>query len=237
MIRILLNITRLARQRLIAVLFPVLLVTGTIAAPASATGIADLPNLGPDSSVWVVDQAEVISRINEGQLNAALGDLQSQSGNDVKLVAIRRLDYGETVDSLAEKLFERWFPAPDTQANATLLVLETLTNNVAIRTGVAVKAVMPDNIAQSVAADTIGVPLREGDKYNQAFLAAKDRLVAVLSGQEDPGPPEVKEVLNTEGTFTAAEDTKQGSATVWVVVLLVLATVIPMATYFLYASN
>lgn len=78
------------------------------------------------------------------------------------------------------------------------------------------------------------MPLRDGNKYNQAFLDASDRLVAVISGNPDPGPPVVEETIQTEGTFARAEDTDDRSATVIVVVLLVLATVIPMATYYFY---
>ncbi|MFM8009184.1 MAG: YgcG family protein, partial [Dolichospermum sp.] len=37
-----------------------------------------------------------------------------------------------------------------------------------------------------------------------------------------------------EGTFTKAEDTDKENATVWVVGLLIAATVIPMATYYIY---
>ena len=60
-------------------------------------------------------------------------------------------------------------------------------------------------------------------------------MVAVLSGLEDPGPPAVKE-LNIEGTFTTAEDTDDRSAAIWTIVLLILATVIPMVTYFWYVG-
>jgi len=78
------------------------------------------------------------------------------------------------------------------------------------------------------------VPLREGNKYNKSFLEASDRLVAVLSGQPDPGPPVVEETVQVEGTFTSAEETDTKNSTIWVVVLLVVATVVPMATYFFY---
>ena len=209
-------------------------ILGTL--PAHATGIKDLPNLASDRSTWVVDHAEVISRTNESQLNSALKQLAQETGNGVNLVAIRRLDYGETIDSFADKLFEAWFPTSEAKAHQTLLVLDTLTNNVAIRTGDAVNETMANDVAQSVAVDTVGVPLREDNKYNEAFLDAGDRLVAVLSGQPDPGPPEVKNTLNTEGTFTKAEDTDAGSATIWVIGLLIVATVVPMATYFFYVG-
>ncbi len=95
---------------------------------------------------------------------------------------------------------------------------------------------MPDDIAQSVVSETILIPLREGDKYNQAFLDASDRLVAVLSGKPDPGPPQIAETANLEGTFKKAEETDTGNATIWVIGLLLAATIIPMATYYLYVK-
>ncbi len=96
------------------------------------------------------------------------------------------------------------------------------------------KSLLTDEIAQSVAGETLQVPLREGNKYNEAFTAASDRIVTVLSGQPDPGAPEVVDNTQVESTFKKAEETDQGNATVIVVVLLVLATVIPMVTYFWY---
>jgi uncharacterized protein len=78
-------------------------------------------------------------------------------------------------------------------------------------------------------------PLKDGAKYNQALIDASQRLGAVLSGAEDPGPPEARTV-SIESTFTSAEETDDNSATLWVIVLLVLATAIPMATYFWYVG-
>lgn len=224
---------RLESTALLSAILPLLLVALT-AAPAWATGVTQIPDISTDPSTWVVDQADVISRINEGKLNRALKELAQQSGNEVKMVVVRRLNYGETIDSFADKLFARWYPTPEDQANKTLLVFDTITNNAAIRRGEATQALLSDEIAQSIVTDTIGVPIRKGDKYNQAFLGAEDRLVAVLSGQPDPGPPEVKPEIQVEGTFTPAEETDSRSSTIWVVSLLVAATVIPMATYFAY---
>jgi uncharacterized protein len=42
--------------------------------------------------------------------------------------------------------------------------------------------------------------------------------------------------IQTDGTFAKAEETDSKSATIIVVALLVAATVIPMATYFLYQA-
>jgi uncharacterized protein len=58
--------------------------------------------------------------------------------------------------------------------------------------------------------------------------------VAVLSGKPDPGAPVVADNVSVARTYKTAEETDQGSATVWVIGLLIAATVIPMVTYFFY---
>ena len=148
------------------------------------------------------------------------------------MVTIRRLDYSETIDSFTSKLFAKWFGTPEAQANQTLVVLDIVTNNTGIVTGEAVKQLMSDDIAQSVVSETMQVPIRNDNQYNRAFLAAADRLIAVLSGEPDPGPPTIEDNVQIEGTFATAEETKNSNATTWVIVLLILATIIPMVTYF-----
>jgi uncharacterized protein len=222
-------------QLFIAPLLSIILTLGLAIAPAYATGVYDLPTLSSGSSTWTVDLADVISKTNEGQLRSELKQLAKSTGNEVRMVAIRRLDFGETIDSFADNLFARWYPTPEARTNQTLLVIDTLSNSSAIRAGEAVKSLLSDEIAESVVSETVAYSLRDGSKYNQAFLAAGDRLVAVLSGQTDPGPPNEK-AIDIASNFASAEETDDRSATVWVVVLLVLATAIPMATYFWYVG-
>ncbi|WP_414551531.1 photosystem II repair protein Psb32 [Anabaena sp. CCY 0017] len=221
--------------RLVVPLLMVVLGASVFVSPALATGVYQIPNL--TESNWVLDQSDIISRVNEGKISSTLEDLAKKTGNEVRFVTIRRLDYGETPESFTQELFEKWFPTPAAQANQTLLVLDTVTNGTAIVTGEEVKPLLTDSIAESVVSETMGIPIRDGNKYNQAFVDASDRLVAVLSGEADPGPPQVTETVQVEGTFTKAEDTDQGNATAWVVGLLIAATVIPMATYFVYQIN
>lgn len=206
-----------------------------LAMPALATGVYDLPDPNTED-VWVVDTADAISLSNEQKLANTFEQLASETGQEMRMVAIRRLDYGETVDSLADEIFNTWYQDPAIKANQTLLVMDTLTNNVAIKTGESAGALVNAEIAKSIVDETIGYNLRQGDKYNQAFLDAGDRLIAVLSGQEDPGPPAINDEVQIEGTFTKAEDTDANSATIWVIGFLIVATIIPMATYYWYVG-
>ena len=203
--------------------------------PAWATGVYDLPRLAAGTDTYLIDQAEAISLANEGKLNGDLKRLAQKTGQEVRFVVIRRLDFDQTIDGFADDVFSQWYPTPEEQANQTLLVLDTLTNSTALRQGSSSQALLDEAIATSLLDETLAVPLRDGGKYNQALLAADQRLSAVLSGQADPGPPQVQEI-NLEGTFATAEETDDRSATVWVVVLLALATLIPMVTYFWYVG-
>lgn len=208
------------------------------ALPAEAIAVFQMPSLSAGDNTWVVDEANIISRLNEGKISKSLRQLAEASGNEVRLVTIHHYDYGETAQSFTDKLFEQWYPTPEAQQNQTLLVLDEVTKTVGIRVGETSAQVLTDQIATSVAQETVLVPLLEGDKYNQSFLDGSDRLVAVLSGEEDPGPPVFDDAYDAEGTFATASETDEsrGANATVIIVLLVLATVIPMATYFAYVG-
>ncbi|MGB0563375.1 MAG: photosystem II repair protein Psb32 [Spirulinaceae cyanobacterium] len=201
---------------------------------ALATAVRDIPFLASDDVAGIVDRAQVISRTNTSAINKSLQKLATQTQQRVHFVTLDRLDYGETIESFTAQLFERWFPTPEQQAHQVLLVMDTLTNKGAIQIGGEVP--LEEAIATSVATETLLAPLIQGAKYNQALRDASDRLVAVLSGQPDPGAPQLVADLDIDATFTAAEDTDDRNATIWVVVFLVVATIIPMVTYFAYVG-
>jgi uncharacterized protein len=214
-----------------------LLMTLAIAAtPALATGVYQMPPLS--DSTWVVDDAGQLSRINEGKITKELQQLAADTGKEVRFVTIHRLDYGETPATFADALMAKWFPDAESRANQAILVLDDVTNGAALKVGDQAATLLTDNIATSIVDETIAIPLRQGNKYNQALLGASDRLVAVLSGEPDPGPPAEVTNFEIESTFASAEETEEnrGNAT-WIVVgFLVAATVIPMATYYLYLA-
>jgi uncharacterized protein len=222
-------------QRCLIAATAMLLMLPVAAKSAIATGIFDVPTVKAGSPTWVIDQGEVLSVLNEGALNKKLSQLAQKTGNEVRFVTIRRFDYGQTAPTFANELFEQWFPTPEEQTNQTLVLLDTQTKTTGIRTGEKVKAVMSDEIADSVAGETMLMPIREGS-YNQGFLDAANRLALVLSGEPDPGPPEVK-VTEVESTFTKSEETDDKSASIIVIVLLIAATIIPMATYYWYQRD
>jgi uncharacterized protein len=222
-------------KQILVLLLPVLFVFQLSLQPAQATSLFDLPPVPDVDQTLVLDAANVLSRINKSQLKNQLLDLQKNMGSEVHLVSVQRVESGGSTQGFADALFERWFPTPESQANKIVVMVDTVTNTGGIHVGSASAELLVPQIATSVARETLVVPARES-RYNQAMFDVIERLSAVLSNQPDPGPPIVETVVR-ERTFATPEETKQSNGTRTVIILLVVATVVPMATYFAFTSR
>ncbi|WP_299492425.1 TPM domain-containing protein [Acaryochloris sp. IP29b_bin.137] len=204
--------------------------------PAWATVVEDIPNLSASRSTWIADQGDLLSVVTERSINKSLSKIAKQTGTDVRIITLRGLNYGETAESFANALFQKWFPTPETQANQVLLVYDARTNAPAILVGEDSLKLLPEEVANSIAFENILIPIRKGN-YNEAFIGAGERFAAVITGQTDPGPPEVEMTVFAESNFPTAEETNDTSSAVLVIVLLILATAIPMLTYYYYQRS
>lgn len=221
-------------RSILIVAIGVLLLSG----PAWATSVYEIPRLSAGDDTWILDESESISLLSEKQLSGRLRQLAKATGQEVRILSFRRLDYGETIDSFTDSLFETWYPTPELQANQTLFTLDIITNTIGVRVGPEAQAKLTPEIVQSITDETMRARIKNEDQYNQAWKEACDRVIAVLSDQPDPGPPAVVEAeINVEGTFASKEETESSNAPVIVLVLLILATVIPMATYWWYVKD
>jgi uncharacterized protein len=212
---------------------------GTFAFPAQATAVYEIPTVSAGVPTWIVDKADVLSLSTKGKVNGTLAQLAKQTGKEVRFVTIHRLDYGDTIQTFTDKLFKKWFPTEAEQANQALIVLDNVTNTVGLQTGTEVKSTLTDAIATSLTTETMQTPLRSGNKYNQAFSDAADRLLPVLSGQADPGPPIIAATPEVGRTYLKAEETDANRTNFLIIVigLLIIATVIPMATWWWYQNQ
>jgi uncharacterized protein len=212
---------------------------GTFVLPAQATAVYEVPAVSAGVPSWVIDKADVLSLSTKGAVKGTLAQLAKQTGKEVRFVTIHRLDYGDTVQTFTDKLFKKWFATDAEQANQTLIVLDNVTNTIGIHTGAEVKSTLTDAIATSITTETMQAPLRSGNKYNQAFVDGADRLAAVLSGQADPGPPVIISTPEVGRTYLKAEETEANRTNFLVIVigLLIIATVIPMATWWWYQNQ
>ncbi|PWL22878.1 MAG: methanol dehydrogenase [Synechococcus sp. XM-24] len=209
-----------------------LVLTSLIAPSAAlATGLADFPAQRPSSHV--LDSADVLSRAASGDVNQRLEQF-SELGVDARLVTLRRLDYGVSLETLGEELLQQWQDEAS-RDGLLLLLIEAQNNSAAVVASSALLEQLPSTLLSSTAISTMGLPLREGSRYRQASLDALSRLEVVLNGGEDPGPPQLVERMPVETNIPTKEETESSNAFLWVVVLLVVGTLVPMITWWVFS--
>lgn len=209
--------------------FSLLALLLALALPAYAVGVEDYPLL--PSTEKVSDGADVLSRAAIAELQRRL-EVFSDARVDARVITLRRLDYGLSLQELADQLLERW----QSEDNAELLVLiETGTNSVSIQASSEVSSLLPEELLLSTAETTMAYPLRDGGRYRQALIDGIDRLGVVLAGGDDPGPPVVVEPALIVSNIPSAEETANSNGFSWVVVLLVVGTLVPMATWWVFS--
>jgi len=209
--------------------FSLLALLLALALPAYAVGVEDYPLL--PSTEKVSDGADVLSRAAIAELQRRL-EVFSDARVDARVVTLRRLDYGLSLQELADQLLERW----QSEDNAELLVLiETGTNSVSIQASSEVRSLLPEELLLSTAETTMAYPLRDGGRYRQALIDGIDRLGVVLAGGDDPGPPVVVEPALIVSNIPSAEETANSNGFSWVIVLLVVGTLVPMATWWVFS--
>lgn len=202
-----------------------------LAVPASfAISPSALGSTLPDAVV--IDEAEVFSRASRAELEAKLRSF-SDDRVDARLITVRRLDYGFSLSAFGEELLETW---NSPSGNPLLLMLiETQNKRAALIADDELQTQLPASLLTSTARTTMTIPLREGDRYRQASIDGLNRLGTVLSGGDDPGPPEVIERVTLPTNIPTRAETESSNATTWVIVLLILGTIIPMATWWVFS--
>ena len=81
----------------------------------------------------------------------------------------------------------------------------------------------------------MALPLREGDRYRQASLDGLQRLAIVLDGADDPGEPVIEDAAVVPTNIPTREETASSNAFTWVIVLLVVGTIVPMLTWWVFS--
>jgi len=219
-------------RSLLAGLISCLLLAGLVFPQAAlATGAQDFPSQLPSASV--LDSADLLSRAASTDLDKRLQSL-ADDHIEARLVTLRRLDYGLSLEALGQQLVEQW-SVPDADHALLLLLIESQNNSAAITASADLLDQLPQSLLSSTAISTMGLPLREGARYRQAGLDALDRLEVVLQGGEDPGPPQLLERLPIETNIPTKEETESSNALLWVVVLLVVGTLVPMITWWVFS--
>jgi uncharacterized protein len=209
---------------------------------AMAVSLKDLPSSPPAAAL--LDAADVFSRASRGEIEKQLEAFRAERV-DARLITVPRLDYGLSLEQLGQELLQRWSapaPAPDpdtaavTNQDPLLLVLvDAQTKAAAVVASEPLERQLPPELLRSTARTTMALPLREGNRYRQASIDGLTRLATVLRGGEDPGEPEVASEAVITTNIPSHEETERSNGFTWVVVLLVVGSVVPMLTWWVFS--
>ncbi|MEB3243116.1 MAG: TPM domain-containing protein [Cyanobacteriota bacterium] len=207
-----------------------------LVSPAQALSAADFPPRAPVEHV--LDRAQVLSRASAVEIERRLQAFADEKV-DAKVITVNKLDYDLSLEQLGEGLLRQWGPAPGaSEADSTsrlLLLIDAQTRSTAVVASEGLNGRLPADLLASTADTTMALPLRSADRYRQATLDALTRLATVLQGGEDPGEPLVEEAPTVASNIPSKEETQSSNAFTWVVVLLVIGTVVPMATWWVFS--
>ena len=205
-----------------------------LAVPAGfALSPQDLPAQPPDKAV--LDSADVLSRAGKNEIETRLNQLES-SKVDARVITLRKLDYGLSLTGFGEELVERWSNKDNRSERPLILFLEETQNKqAAVVVSAELGDQLPDALLRSTARTTMSQPMRDGERFRQASMDGIERIAVVLNGGEDPGPPIQIERTALPTNVPTVEETSESNAFTWVIVLLVVGTIVPMATWWVFS--
>ncbi|MEO1001709.1 MAG: TPM domain-containing protein [Cyanobacteria bacterium J06638_7] len=199
--------------------------------PALALSAQDLPDVAPPERV--IDTAGVLSRAASSELTRQLESFQAERV-DARLLTLNQLDYGQTLPQLGAQLVERW-RLPNAAEAQLLFLIDSQTNTATVVSSPDLDGKLSPALLRSTGATTMALPIREGARYRQASLDGSQRLLTVLEGGEDPGEPVTASVVTAPSTVPTREQTAASNAFTWVVLLLVVGTLVPMLTWWVFS--
>jgi uncharacterized protein len=205
-----------------------------LAVPAGfALSPQDLPAQPPDNAV--LDSADVLSRAGKNEIETRLNELES-SKVDARVITLRKLDYGLSLTGFGEELVERWTNNDNASDRPLILFLEETQNKqAAVVISAELSDQLPGALLSSTARTTMSKPMRDGERFRQASMDGIERIAVVLNGGEDPGPPIQVERTALPTNVPTIEETSESNAFTWVIVLLVVGTIVPMATWWVFS--
>ena len=193
--------------------------------------LADIPMVAPKEPVF--DEAGIVQRGSIQLFSTAVTNIESKEGVKVRFVFVKNVPYGETPDEYAKELAGEW----GLNEKDVLFVASPKLARAGVFVGNKAAERLTPEIAESIANETYAVAAGD-ERYSTALLDVSNRLIPVLTGETDPGPPELKstEVVQTYKTKKETAGDRNKYVTV-VVVILVISVVAPLLQTYWYVKD
>lgn len=125
----------------------------------------NIPN--PNSSFYVLDQANLISTSVELDMTQTSEALYNETGAQIVVVTLDNLN-GYDLEQFSVQLFRDWGIGDKEKNNGILIILALEEREVRIEVGYGLEGAIPDSVAGRILDDYMLVSLQEGD-YDSAF--------------------------------------------------------------------
>lgn len=210
----------------VAVLAAAVLATSMTTPPA----LADLPTSAPE--VGVFDDANVMGKSSEGLFAKAVTSIEKRAGVHVRFVMLLSLPFGETPDEYAKQLAQEW----SLGGSDVLFVASTKLARAGVYVGGDVTTLSAET-AHSIAEETFAAAAAE-ERYGAALLDVSNRLIPVLNGDADPGPPKTA-AAESQANYKTKSETKSDRSKYIKVVggVLVISIVAPLVQTYWYVRD
>ncbi|KAI3435689.1 hypothetical protein D9Q98_001747 [Chlorella vulgaris] len=224
-----------ALQRKAAAAAAAVLLSASPLSGAALAGEFDLLAEGTPTS-YILDDASVLNKTTKKTVTDQLKALEAATGYHLEVATVRRLEFENDTFAFGDKLIGKWYKGEAKDKSGILLVVSAGKDG-ALTGGAAFMSALGDDIIDSVVGENIPILTGE-EKYNESVTSSVSRVVARLSGKEDPGPPirQDNERKRTYKTKAETEAKKPVTATI-VLTLLFISVAVPMLQYWGYTQE
>merc|ERR1712190_307923 len=185
---------------------------------------------------YLIDDASVLSRIARDEINNKLFNLEKRSGYKLVVAIKRKLEFEPDVFTFLEKLFDKWYKSNDGDKNGLLLIVTSVKDGALVGGKSFIEAI-GDDLVDSIVGENIPI-FTEKEMFNEAAISPVNRVIANLTGKNDPGAP-LRVINERKRTYKTKEETDRVKPVTGaiVVTLLLIAFVVPMLQFYGYVSK
>lgn len=209
--------------------------TGAAVALVSLSGavssLAEVPTTLPPGLFF--DEASLVPKSSASMFSKAASNISKSAAINLRFAMVRSLPYAETPDEYASELAGEWGLGD----SDVLFVASPKLARAGVYVGSNAAGRLTPEIAESVANETYAVQAGV-ERYGAAVLDVSNRLIPVLTGEKDPGPPDLAAREVVQNYKRKSETSKERSKYVTVVVVvLVIAVVAPLLQTYWYVRD
>ncbi|MDD7362702.1 MAG: TPM domain-containing protein [Peptoniphilus sp.] len=135
----------------------------------------------PTKDFYVYDEVGVLSDEAKSSIVRTDESLYKQTGSQIVVCVLDHLPEGETVETAAVDLFDKWNIGSKDEDNGVLLLISMREKKFRIEVGYGLEGAIPDMKAQAVLDDL--VPYFQEDRYEAGILHAFDELLTLVGDE------------------------------------------------------